>query len=243
MSGLEVITIGVGDAFTARHFTTALLVRAEGFTLAIDCPDTYKRVLAASGVATSEFGHVIITHVHGDHMNGLEGYAYFKRFAEGTRLGLSVVPEVREVLWEKRLAASMGQLWDGAKMNDMRFEDYFEEKPLAWEVATSIGPFNVRVRRTIHHVPTSALLVEHDGETVGYSADTAFDPELVAWLSQAHLIFHETNYGPAHTPLTSLAGLSAELRAKMRLVHYPDELDVETTNIACARQGERFHPT
>jgi ribonuclease BN (tRNA processing enzyme) len=237
---IEVITIGVGDTFTARQFTTALLVRAEGFTLAIDCPDTYRKVLAASGVTTPEVGHVILTHVHGDHMNGLEGYAYLKRFGERTRLGLSVVPEVREVLWDKRLVASMGQLWDGAKMNAMRFEDYFEEAPLAWESATRIGPFTVRTRRTIHHVPTSALLIEHEGKSVGYSADTAFDPDLIAWLSKGDLVFHETNYGPAHTPYDALAELPAEVREKMRLVHYPDELDVLSTNIVCARQGERF---
>jgi ribonuclease BN (tRNA processing enzyme) len=116
---IEVTTIGVGDTFTARHFTTALLVRAEGFTLGIDCPDTYRKVLAASGVTTPEVGHVILTHVHGDHMNGLEGYAYLKRFGEKTRLRLSVVPEVRDVLWDQRLVASMGQLWDGAYMNAM----------------------------------------------------------------------------------------------------------------------------
>ena len=240
MSRLEVTTIGVGDTFTARAFTTALLVRADGFTLAIDCPDTYRKVLAASGFATTDVGHVILTHVHGDHMNGLEGFAYLKRFAENRRLGLSVVPEVRDVLWDKRLVASMGQLWDGAKMNAMGFADYFEETPLSWEKATAIGPFTVRTRRTIHHVPTSALLIEYDGKVVGYSADTAFDPDLIAWLSSADLVFHETNYGPAHTPYASLAALPKDVRDKMRLLHYPDEFDPASSTIACARQGERF---
>jgi ribonuclease BN (tRNA processing enzyme) len=240
MSRLEVTTIGVGDTFTARAFTTALLVHADGFTLAIDCPDTYRKVLAASGFATTDVGHVILTHVHGDHMNGLEGFAYLKRFAEGKRLGLSVVPEVREVLWDKRLVASMGQLWDGAKMNAMHFDDYFEETPLSWEESTTIGPFTVRTRRTIHHVPTSALLIEYDGKVVGYSADTAFDPALLAWLSPADLVFHETNHGPAHTPYAALEALDAGMREKMRLVHYPDEFDPDRSAIVCARQGERF---
>src|ERR1700733_9138800 len=54
MSELEIVALGVGDTFTEKHFTTALLVRAAGFSLAIDCPDTYRKGLAGSGDAAGE---------------------------------------------------------------------------------------------------------------------------------------------------------------------------------------------
>ena len=238
MSELEIVALGVGDTFTEKHFTTALLVRAAGFSLAIDCPDTYRKVLAGSGVADGEVDHVLITHVHGDHMNGLEGFAFFKRFAEQKKLGLAITDDVRKVLWDQRLVAAMGQLWDGEKMNALGFDDYFAHTPLAWTEKTVIGPFSITIRRTIHHVPTCALLIEHDGKRFGYSSDTAFDPSLLEFLSPADLIFHETNYGPAHTPYEKLAALPAELRARMRLVHYPDTFDVAGSAIVCAKQGE-----
>ena len=75
--------------------------------------------------------------------------------------------------------------------------------------------------------------------TFAYSADTAFDPQLVDWLSEADLFFHETNLG-IHTPLASLAALPEATRARMRLIHYPDFHEVATSPIACAREGERF---
>jgi ribonuclease BN (tRNA processing enzyme) len=87
-------------------------------------------------------------------------------------------------------------------------------------------------------VPTSALLIEAAGVRLGYSADTAFDPELIEFLSTADLIIHETNFGPAHTPYADLAALPAELRARMRLIHYPDSLDLEASVIQPMRQGE-----
>ena len=49
----------------------------------------------------TEIDHFLITHVHGDHMNGLEGVAFFKHFVENKRVQLLSVPEVREVIWER----------------------------------------------------------------------------------------------------------------------------------------------
>jgi hypothetical protein len=77
--------------------------------------------------------------------------------------------------------------------------------------------------------------------SIGYSADTAFDPTLIAWLAATDLFFHETNFG-IHTPLASLVALPPELRARMRLIHYPDQLDPGTAPICCAREGDCVHP-
>ena len=45
MSTFEVIALGVGDTFSEQHHPTALLLACDGFQLAIDCPDMYRRVL------------------------------------------------------------------------------------------------------------------------------------------------------------------------------------------------------
>ena len=244
MADFEVLVLGVGDTFSEKHHSTALLLACDGFHLAIDCPDMYRSVLRAAGAtsgratALADIDHVLITHVHGDHMNGLEGVAFYKHFVDGTRVKLVSSPEVRATIWDERLKASMGVLWDGRQFRHMGFDDYFEHVPLAWTDETSIGPFRIRARRTIHHVPTSALLIEAGGRTLGYSADTAFDPELIAFLAPADLIIHETNHGPAHTPYPALAALPAELRARMRLIHYPDQFDTDASTIAALREGE-----
>ncbi len=241
---MRLIALGVGDTFTARHHTTALLLEEDGFRLAIDCPDRYRRVLAdaskGSGLALElpTIDHVLVTHVHGDHMNGVEGVAFWKRFAENKRMELVCSPEVRGAIWEGRLVAPMGQLWDGQRFHSMRFDEYFVHTELGWAGATQVGPFSIRTYRTVHHVPTSALLVSAGGRTLGYSADTAFDPGLLAFFAGADLIVHETNHGPAHTPYASLASLDAGLRARMRLVHYPDEFDLAASVITPLREGD-----
>ena len=104
---------------------------------------------------------------------------------------------------------------------------------------TRIGPLRIERRFTRHHIPTTALRISIEGRSrplVGYSADTAFDPELIAWLAESELVIHETNHG-VHTPLASLLLVPEAIRARMRLIHYPDQLDPDTAPIACLREG------
>jgi ribonuclease BN (tRNA processing enzyme) len=244
MSDFEVIVLGVGDTFSEQHHSTALLLCCDGFRLAIDCPDQYRGVLkdaaerSGRALSLSDIEHVLITHVHGDHMNGLEGVAFYKHFVDKKRLKLVTSPDVRAMIWDERLKASMGTLFDGQQYRSLGFDDYFELVALSWSDAIEVGPFKIRARRTVHHVPTSALFIEAAGRTLGYSSDTAFDPELIGFLDPANLIIHETNLGPAHTPYAALAALPAELRARMRLIHYMDSFDVNSSVIEPLREGQ-----
>jgi ribonuclease BN (tRNA processing enzyme) len=245
---VKLYVLGVGDTFSEKHVTHALMVEADGFRLAIDCPDSYRRVLRAArdkaGVAHAAnldlfaIDDVLVTHVHGDHMNGLEGVGFFKLFAQKKALNLHTIAPVKDALWQHRLVASMGTLWDGREFQTRSFDDYFAWNEVGLETATTIGPFTIRARLTKHHVPTSALVIEHGGRSIGISSDTAFDPELIAFLAQADLVVHETNYGPAHTAYADLLTLDEGVKKKMRLIHYPDEHDVEKSAIESLREGQ-----
>lgn len=243
MSRFEVVTLGNGDAFTERRFNTAFLLRCGGASLAIDCPDRYRAVLRAasekSGLALriEDIDDLLLTHLHGDHVNGLEAVGFLKALVLKKRLRLWTTPEVLASLWDKRLSAAMGQLWDGVAFLPKKLDDYFDVRVLDWDAPNRIGPFEVRLRRTVHHIPTCALRVHAAGRTWGYSCDTAFDPGLLEWLSPADVIFHETNHGPAHTPLARLLEAPAALRAKMRLVHVPDGFDEAASEIPVAAEG------
>ncbi len=184
---------------------------------------------------------MLITHLHGDHVGGLEQLLFYRRFVTGRKAALYAIPEVLAGLWDTRLRGGMEALLDapGGPARSLSLEDYADVRPLGGG-ATAIGDLSVDWRPTIHHIPTSAVRVQHGASRLGYSADTAFDPTLIAWLERADLFFHETNLG-IHTPLASLAALPEATRARMRLIHYPDFHDVASSPIACAREGETIH--
>ena len=82
-------------------------------------------------------------------MNGLEGVAFYKHFVEGKRVQLVTSPEVRAVIWDQRLKASMSALWNGQQFRQLGFDDYFDHLPLSWTDDTASGPFRIRARRTL----------------------------------------------------------------------------------------------
>lgn len=237
---MKVTALGVGDAFSARWYSTCLLVEHDGARLLIDCPHPIRKVLAESGAGVDlpDLDAVVLTHLHADHCSGLEGLGFFAFFVKGEPMPLLTHPGVGKRLWE-RLAPGMDTLMRDldAPPTQHRLDDYFAVRPLSTDDAVNIGPFSIEARWTKHHIPTTALRISAGGRTLGYSADTAFDPSLIEWLGTADLVIHETNLG-THTPLGSLLGLDDALKARMRLVHYPDWFDVDGCPIRCLRQGE-----
>lgn len=247
MSAFRLIPLGVGDAFSALYYSASMALEAEGQWLLIDCPHPIRKMLREAGreagvpLDVDRFAAVVLTHLHADHSSGLEDLAYFSVIHLGRKVRLLTHPLVSARLWEGCLAGGME--WAGAGPGEppaRRFlDDYFDVTGLSDEQAVRYGPFTIECRRTIHTIPTTGLLVRAAGRCLGYSADTAYDPGLIDWLSQADLIVHETNRG-IHTPYEKLAALPAALRVKTRLIHYPDDFDRDGSQIEPLRQGRSY---
>lgn len=241
----EIWMNGVGNAFSRKHFGTSFIVRKDDFLLAVDCPDSYRRALLENAfeldgepVDVDRIDAAFITHLHGDHVNGLEMSLAYYRYQAGRQWQLYSSPEVAQQLWPNRLAVSLGRSYNGESYDTLAPEDFYELRVVEWGEPTQVGPFEITTRPTVHHVPTAALRITDGDATLGHSCDTAYDPALIEWLSDADLILHETSLGPGHTPLHKLLDLDAAVRDKIRVVHYPDMIDPDQVEgIAFARQG------
>ena len=252
MPELKLIPLGVGDAFTAHHYTTCLALGVDDQWLLIDCPHPVRKMwregsLAALGtpIDLDKVVGVAITHLHADHASGLEDFAYFNYFMLKRRPLWLAHPDVSLHLWTGLLSAGMGRTRMTAEGVSVRpqLSDYVDLIPLSITRAVDFGPFSIECRETMHSIPTTALKIQAAGRTFGFSADSAHDPGLIEWLNPADLIVHEATTlaeSEVHTPYRHLAALPEELRAKMRLSHLPDNFDEASSVIEVLKEGRLY---
>ena len=238
---MKVVVLGTGDAFSKRNFGTSAVVIGPRGQVLIDAPDSVLRAMAAASrsagidVGPMTIDDILLTHLHGDHVNGLEAIG-FLRWLEQRATGrpiprLHTTAPVAARLWE-RLAPAMDQ---GGTAN---LADYFELHVLPTGSTAEIAGLSVRHRMGRHTIPCCGFLIADGSRTLGWSGDTAWDPDHVEWLSQADRVVHETSPAPAHTPVEYLNSLPDGLRRKMALVHASDDFDPSGTDIRLLRDGE-----
>jgi ribonuclease BN (tRNA processing enzyme) len=253
MSSVVLIPLGVGDAFTARHYTSCLALGVNDQWLLIDCPHPVRKMLregsAKAGLSrpldVEQVRATAVSHLHADHSCGLEDFGYYSFFALGRRATLLLHPDASARLWNGLLAAGMEfvQSNTDAPPVQKQLSDFFELIDLDLGRPVKFGPFSIECRRTIHGVPTFAFRITAGGRILGFSADTAYDPSLIEWLSTADMIVHEVTtlvHTGVHTPYEKLAALPESLRSKMCLTHYPDDFDVESSVIEPLREGRLY---
>jgi ribonuclease BN (tRNA processing enzyme) len=252
MSEVRLIPVGVGDAFTARHYTTCLALGVDDSWLLIDCPHPVRKMwreasLSALGLPfdLDRVSGVAITHLHADHASGLEDFAYFNYFILKRRPTWLAHPDVSAHLWDGLLSAGMGRtrLTPEGVSTRRKLGDYVDLIALSSSKPVEFGPFSIECRPTMHSIPTTAFRIKVAGRTFAFSADSAYDPTLIEWLGPADLIVHEATTlaeSPVHTPYRHLAALPEPLRARMRLSHLPDDFDAAASFIETLKEGQCY---
>ncbi len=236
---MRIIVTGVGDAFSARSFGSSAVIEAPGGGLvAIDCPGhvlaMYRDASAFSGIAIdlARLDDILLTHLHGDHSNGLESVGFLRRYLSETPRPPRVhaLPEVLDRLWEK-LAPAM----DGSGSS---LEDYFTPMPLEPGSRREVAGMEVECRRSRHSIPTAGFLIRDGSSCLGWSGDTEFERAHVDWLDSACVIVHECGQEFKHTAWAELDALPDAIKAKIRLIHIPDGVQTPEGPMRPLVQGE-----
>lgn len=232
--------IGCGNSESLRHFNNNALLCCTSGNLLIDCGHTAKLALHEQGYGWADIDAVYITHVHGDHVFGLERLAFESRFKLNTRPKLFLEPELENELWEQTLKGSLGNINGKSQV----LADYFDVQFIQ-EHKFSFGGHHIHSIPVDHAPDKSAFGILIDNYLF-YSGDTKAIPEVVNELN-FEIGFHDASVAeisPVHAHFESLkSSYSAATCKKLYLMSYEDDWrlaakDIDGAFAGLAEQGQ-----
>jgi ribonuclease BN (tRNA processing enzyme) len=235
----HLVLLGTGSADSLRYWNTNALVRTAHGNLLIDCGYTIKHALADVGLTLEAIDAVFITHIHGDHVFGLERLGFESRYGFSRRVTLYLEPAIHDVIWGQCLKGSMGY----SSCGENRLEDFFDIA-LIENGRFEFGGCGFQTFPTPHTVgkPSFGLTIN---DRLVFTSDTKLIPELID--TAADLIIHDCTLqegNPVHANLSELlSGYPEHLRRRMLLIHLGDEAharreELERHFLGVARQGQ-----
>lgn len=215
--------LGTGSAFAKKYYNNNALITVNGQRLLVDCGNTAPRALYESGLIFNDLDAILITHIHADHVGGLEELAYQMKFKFGRKPVLHVEQSLVGPLWDTSLRGGLEQEENRA------LEDYFDVRPLHAGVDAELLP-DLRVRLIpTRHIPGKLNFSCVFNDFFYYSGDTVFDADLIHRLvdeQRIRLIFHDcqlSSPGVVHASLSQLLTLPERIQALTYLMHYGDD--------------------
>lgn len=258
---MELQVLGIGNAFSAKYYNTSFLVHTKR-TYLVDGPPGLFRLLMKRGISRESIDAVLVTHVHGDHVAGLETLLLWRRYHLQQKTPLYTTRPVFEKM-KTSFFRSFSESFDSSmsEIIETKPEDYVDWIEISEESATELDEdLAVEMRYNWHPTPTLGLKFMNKYGSIGISGDTCYRPQLLKelhssgrlskqqyqklagdWLWECDLIYHEADRSGEKSPHTQekdLLALPAEIVRKIRLVHVPDVFEEKALPIAL--EGERI---
>lgn len=222
MNKIKVTMVGTGSAFSKLYYNTSALVEFEDYRLLIDCGHNVPKGLYDLGYSWSDIDGILITHIHSDHVGGLEEAALSNRYLyNGRKMDLLVPTGIKRALWDSSLKGGLLYTDEGRTEG---LDEYFNVHSLSIAFAASIDDHKIRIHRTNHVKEKLSYGVQIDN-TLFYTSDTKYDSNLLEKADRCNHILHDCQLftGGIHSSLEELKRLPEAMQEKILLMHYGDD--------------------
>jgi len=223
--------LGTGSAFSIEHYHSNMVLEVNGRNLLIDCGGDIRYSLRAVGLGPGDIHALYVSHLHADHVGGIEWLALSTFFNKDLdRPTLYANGKLAEDLWNTTLKGGLGTLQNQIA----HLETYFKLVTIGKNEGFDFNGLHLQTVQMVHYmdgyeiVPSYGLLWSvPDHRKVLLTTDTQFSPNLMRdFYAMSDVIFHdcETAKAPSgvHANYDELKTLSPDIRKKMWLYHYQD---------------------
>ena len=223
----ELVFIGTSDAFGAGgRRQSAMLVRAPGGSVLVDCGATTSGGLSELAIARDEIDAILISHFHGDHFGGIPFLLLGALYEDRRRRPLCIAGPRGIEARVRALATAMGYSLDEREWSfPIRFEELSPGRP------REIGPITADAFEVFHQPQTEphGLALRVGSQRLVYSGDTGFFPGFAERVGAADLFVCECTYldndFEYHISHQDLVARRHEFRcARIVLTHLGDEM-------------------
>lgn len=185
---MQLLFLGSGSAFTVGddNYHCNIVVTKTQFSdprckrLLLDCGSDIRFSLHDAGIVPCQISDIYISHLHSDHIGGLEFIGFNTLFNPNCiRPGLYGSQEVLEELWERSLAGGMWAIQGKTTTLETFFQVHAigDDRCFIWDdmVFELVPVPHVNYGEGI--MPTYGLLFRLGQTTIFYTTDTQFAPD------------------------------------------------------------------
>lgn len=234
---MKIMFLGTGSAFTMKNWQTNTLIEEGGKYLLLDCGGDIRWALASKGLSYKDMDAIYISHLHGDHIGGVEYHAFCNYFDPSCEEKIQLIGNgdvVREA-WTSSLRGGLKSI----QGKEVLLQDYFDLQQVRKNGKIVWQDITIELIQTIHIMDGNSfvysyglMITNKHGYKIFYTGDSQFAPDqLPTFYDKADLIIQDCETYPfksgVHANYEDLATLTPDIKSKMLLQHYNDNILVD----------------
>lgn len=222
---MKLTFLGTGDFLPDQSGHNSAFIEFNNTNLFIDFPATNRKGLLEIGKDLNSVENLFITHLHEDHINGIQQLAHYGLISN-KKVNLYIAEKLLDGLWLS-VREGLRYSYNGDKV----LEDYFNVIVIKENIAFEIAGYEFFAIPT-NHIPEMVTYGLLSRPFFYYSGDSNVNGEFLEIIEdQVRMIFHDCHLWDleikSHASLDDIKKLNSKIKEKIVLMHYHSGYDPE----------------